>query len=81
MNWAKHIIKRFGEKDAHKFALSTNSCPCDYLSLNCYRCEHETIQNLYWIGNMGCDEAIIYNSLNFRKRRRIKKKIRRLTKN
>jgi len=73
--WAKHIISRFGRWDAYGFALSTNSCPCDYLNRSCLGCMYQKRPMEYYYCLNGCDYARDYIRISIRKRIRIKKKI------
>ena len=56
--WAKHIIKRFGKKEAYRWAIQDSWCPCTFLGYKCKECEfNEGLSDCYVTG---CIEAKEY---------------------
>lgn len=71
--WAKHIINRFGEDVASRFADSVFSCPCVMTMRSCGNCDF----NMFHSGPFctGCMHARMWYLMSYKKVKRIKKLI------
>jgi len=74
--WVKHIITKFGQREAWIFANSIYSCPCEALGLWCTRCNLPYKSKFYTLaGTHRCRASKDWTYLSEKKQDKIKKKI------